>query len=45
MDPTIDFFSAWSLMAILLTIDDMVDEIVEGREKVWGVWVVVRRGG
>jgi hypothetical protein len=33
MDPTIDFFSAWSLMAIWLTIDDMVDEIEEGRKK------------
>jgi hypothetical protein len=33
MDPTIDFFSAWSLMAIWLTIDDMVAEIEERREK------------
>jgi hypothetical protein len=32
MDPTIDFFAVWSLMAILLTIDDMVDEI-EARRK------------
>jgi hypothetical protein len=33
MDPTIDFFSAWSLMAILLTIDDMVVEIEARRKK------------
>jgi hypothetical protein len=33
MDLTIDFFWAWSLMAIWLTIDDMVDEIEERREK------------
>jgi hypothetical protein len=33
MDPTIDFFSAWSLMAMLLTIDDMVVEIEARRKK------------
>jgi hypothetical protein len=33
MDPTLDFFSAWSLVALLLTINDMVDEIEARREK------------
>jgi hypothetical protein len=32
MDPTIDFFCAWSLMAMLLTIDDMVVEIQARRK-------------
>jgi hypothetical protein len=33
MEPTIDFFLVWSLMAFLLTIDDMVDEIETRRKK------------
>jgi hypothetical protein len=33
MEPTIDFFLVWSLMAFLLTIDDMVDEIEARRKK------------
>jgi hypothetical protein len=46
MDPTIDFFSAWSLMAILLTRDDMVAVIEARRERCegWEVVVVVSSG-